>query len=110
MVRNILYVTFAVAASIVTTSSAGDLGQSTPPKTGIQIKTAVYGDVQGKKTCVPTLSICTGRALCEFVVDDGLCKVDAAVKNLEVQWVCGESTTPKARAAAKGTKITLACP
>ena len=76
----------------------------------IRILEATYGDSQSKKTCKPDLSICKGLSTCAFVVDDGLCKVNAPVKNLEVTLDCGDGTPKKVRAAAKGTKITLSCP
>jgi hypothetical protein len=75
----------------------------------IRVIDATYGDSRAKKSCKPDLSICKGRTICEFVVDDGLCAVDAAVKNLEVMWDCGPGTQKKSRAAAKGTKMSLSC-
>jgi ATP-dependent DNA ligase len=77
--------------------------------TGIRIIEATYGDRTSHKTCTPNLSICKGSAKCEFLVDDGLCAVDAPVKNLEVIWDCGEGTDKHARAAAKDSRITLEC-
>jgi hypothetical protein len=73
----------------------------------IRIISATYG--YKHKTCSPTLSLCNGTAKCEFNVDDGLCAVDAPVKNLEVVWDCGPGTEKHARAEAKGGRISLEC-
>lgn len=75
---------------------------------GIRILDASFGDQLAHKTCVPNLSLCKGITECTFTVGD-LCEVNSAVKNLEVTWDCGDGTAKKARAAAKGTPITLDC-
>ena len=69
----------------------------------ITIKSAIYGDIQEKKTCSPVLTQCNGLSLCQFDVSDGLCNVPAgtgSVRNLEVFWTCGVGQD-RARAAAK---------
>ena len=86
---------------------AGQVGKKASQ--AIRILEATYGDKQGGKTCSPKLSICAGLALCEFTVDDGLCAVEAPVKNLEVTWDCGARNNKRARAAARGTKMSLSC-
>jgi hypothetical protein len=92
------------------TSSRQDTGKT--DKKGkkdpaIRIITAKYG--YKEKTCSPTLSLCNGLTKCEFNVDDGLCTVDAPVKNLEVVWDCGPGTEKHARAEAKGGRMSLEC-
>jgi hypothetical protein len=85
-------------------------GQNTAKKnSGIRIIEATYGDKSTGKTCSPDLSVCKGLSKCEFNVDDGLCTIEAPVKNLEVVWDCGPGTTKKARAAAKGTNMSFEC-
>jgi hypothetical protein len=74
----------------------------------IRILSAKFGDTHGD-SCVPNLSICDGKTVCEFVVGE-MCSVKGEAKNLEVSWDCGPDTPKKARAAAKGTKISIACP
>lgn len=77
----------------------------------IEVLTAAYGDGQGH-TCSPNISICNGRAECDFLVDDNLCSLGAdagPARNLEVTFSCGVPLPDKAVAAAKGTRITLDC-
>jgi hypothetical protein len=88
----------------------GSIGANCEPYT-IEVLSAVYGDDFGH-TCNPDISICNGRALCEFQVGDNLCALspDAdSARNLEVHFSCGVPLPDKAVAAAKGTKITLDC-
>lgn len=74
----------------------------------IRIIDASFGDQLSHKTCTPDLSICKGLAVCRFTVAN-MCAIDSQVKNLEVTWDCGDGTAKKARAAAKGTEISLEC-
>jgi hypothetical protein len=77
----------------------------------IEVLSAVYGDGEGH-SCSPDMSICNGRAECDFLVDDNLCALSAdarAGRNLEVQFSCGVPLPDKAVAAAKGTRIVLDC-
>jgi hypothetical protein len=111
-VRKYLVSTLLSGVGIFTLYTAGvhDLFSKYLPKDpAIRIIEATYGDKTSHKTCTPNLSICSGQAECSFQVDDGLCAVDAPVKNLEVVWDCGDGTDKHARAAAKGTRISLEC-
>lgn len=80
----------------------------------IKIVKATYGDASAEKTCNATGAIaklCDGLAACEFVIDDGICKVPsgAHVKNLEVTFDCNGKA--KTVAGARDTKISLIkCP
>jgi hypothetical protein len=83
----------------------------TSGKDNIVVISADYGDFSGSKTCKADLSLCENTSFCAFEVEDGLCTVPEGasdVRNLEVHWKCAD--TPKARAAAKGTRIELSCP
>jgi hypothetical protein len=87
-------------------------GSSVAGDGGITIQSAKYGDLQQMKTCSPDLSICDGRSLCEFMIDDGLCTVPTgagSARNLEVFFACGTAQA-KGLAGAKGTRITMKCP
>lgn len=74
----------------------------------IRIVDASFGDQLNHKTCSPDLSLCKGLSTCKFTVGE-MCSVDARVKNLEVTWDCGDGTEKHAKAAAKGTEISLEC-
>lgn len=116
--------TFVIGASLFLIScgsgspgnSSGEAAKAEPgPRLfsakSIHITSAVYGDGSADNRCSPSLALCEGRSLCEFQVTDGLCALPAgagSARNLEVQWTCG-SDEPRARAAAKGTQISLSC-
>jgi hypothetical protein len=77
----------------------------------IEVLTAVYGDNQGHSCSAKeaVASACNTRAQCGFIVGD-LCDPGAAIaRNLEVTFSCGVPLQDKAKAAAKGTRITLDC-
>ena len=99
-------ITAALAAGLF--SSAALAGPN-----DIHIVSATYGDLMAKKTCKPSLSICEGLAVCEFQIDDELCKVpDGATgaKNLMVTFQCGKGKK-KNVGGFSGTKMTLIkCP
>lgn len=78
----------------------------------VHILSAVFGNPQAKKTCVPNLGICEGVAQCEVDVDDSLCKVPegAGATVLLVTFQCGKGPN-KNVAAYFGQKLTLIkCP
>jgi hypothetical protein len=109
-----LLCTFSLVGAAALMACSHDSNQlasngKTVEEKGIRVISATYGDKQSGKTCKPDLSLCKGLASCEFEVGDGLCQVEAPVKNLEVEWDCGPHTEQKARAAAKGTRISISC-
>lgn len=76
----------------------------------IEITKATYGDE--RYTCSPDLAFCNGLALCGFIVGDTLCVLDdnaGPARNLEVEYFCGAPLPPKAKAAAKGTRMEIDC-
>lgn len=88
-------------------AQSSDKGQK-EQNPAIRIIAASFGDQVNGNTCTPDLSICNGVTKCSFTVGE-MCDVKSSVKNLEVTWDCGEGTAKKARAAAKGTPISLDC-
>ena len=84
---------------------------TTTGQENIRVVSADYGDFPASKTCKADISLCENTSFCAFEVHDGLCAVPGGasdVRNLEVHWKCAD--IPKAKAAAKGTRIELSCP